>query len=225
MAVDPSEAVQSELFHPEGYVTTGGHFIKLPAEEQTYVGTGSPLETAATMILESTTGLDVTSAHGKDTPRRFLQSLKDMTDRSKLEFNFTTFPNDGCDEMVLEERIPFYSLCNHHVVPFHGHAWVGYVPRDKIAGLSKLARAVRYWACGLWVQEELTKKIADFLEEQLEPRGVAVVLKAEHMCMAMRGVQVADVPTTTSAMRGVFSLHTRTAKAEFMSFVQNGGRR
>src|SRR5690606_30966395 len=110
-------------------------------------------------------------------------------------------------------------LCAHHLVPFHGTAYVGYVPGERIAGLSKFARAVKYQAKGFWVQEELTTAIAEMIEEELNPLGTAVVIKAEHLCMAMRGVQQPGVITTTSAMRGVFADHSRTAKAEFMQYL------
>lgn len=158
-------------------------------------------------------------AHRAETPERFLKMLYDMTTRE--DFNFTTFPATS-DEMVVLSPIPFYTFCAHHVVPFYGNAFIGYVPNEKLAGLSKFARAVKYIAKGFWVQEEMTSAIADFLYEKLEPRGVAVVVQAEHLCMAMRGVQQPGVVTTTSSMRGVFADHSRTAKAEFMSFIQGG---
>lgn len=156
--------------------------------------------------------------HRRDTPRRMVKALKQLTEREP--FNFTTFPNNGNDEMITLGPIPFYTLCAHHVVPFFGNAWVSYVPREDIAGLSKFARTVRWAAKGLWVQEELTQYIADYLEAELNPLGVGVILKAEHMCMAMRGVQVPGVITTTSAMKGVYSDHNRTAKAEFLEMVR-----
>lgn len=155
--------------------------------------------------------------HTADTPARFWKMLQQMTDRSTEDFKFTTFPNKGNDEMVILNPIPFYTLCAHHVVPFFGSAHVAYIPDKKLAGLSKFARAVKYQAKGLWVQEELTTAIADFLEGMLEPKGVAVVMRAEHMCMAMRGVAVANVITTTSAMRGVFLDPNKGARQEFLA--------
>jgi GTP cyclohydrolase I len=157
--------------------------------------------------------------HRADTPKRFVKALHDLTDRE--EFNFTTFPATKQD-MVTLAPIPFYTLCAHHIVPFHGQAFVSYVPDQHLAGLSKFVRAVRYCAKGFWVQEELTDEIADFIEEKLSPLGVGIVLKAEHMCMAMRGVQVPGVVTTTATMRGVYADHDRTAKAEFMEYIRNG---
>lgn len=156
--------------------------------------------------------------HRAETPKRFARALYDLTHRE--EFGFTTFQARKQD-MVTLAPIPFYTLCAHHVVPFHGQAYVSYVPNEKLAGLSKFVRAVRYCAKGFWVQEELTDEIADFLEEQLEPAGVGVILKAEHMCMAMRGVQVPGVITTTATMRGVYGDHTKTAKAEFLEALKN----
>jgi GTP cyclohydrolase I len=144
--------------------------------------------------------------------------LKELT--TPESFNFTVFDNtSGLDEMITLEKIPFYTLCAHHIVPFYGHAHVAYVPDGSIAGLSKFARAVKAMARKLTVQEELTSEIADFLEEKLNPQGVAVVLRAEHLCMAMRGAQAPGVITTTSAMRGVFADHSRTAKAEFLAAI------
>ena len=165
--------------------------------------------------------LRVPAEHKAETPKRFVKALRQMTERE--EFNFTTFENEGVekvDELIVVGPIPFYTLCAHHVLPFFGQAYVGYVPGTRIAGLSKFARAVQWCAKGLWVQETLTQEIATFLEGELDPEGVAVVLKAEHLCMAMRGVEVANATTTTSAMRGVFGDHSRTAKAEFLEFIK-----
>jgi GTP cyclohydrolase I len=155
--------------------------------------------------------------HRANTPIRFATMLEEMTRREP--FKFTAFESDS-EDMVVLDRIPFYTLCAHHVVPFYGYAYVGYVPDGHIAGLSKFARAVQYCAKGFHVQEELTKEIADFLEAELDPAGIAVVMRAEHLCMAMRGAQVPGVMTTTSRMTGVFADHNRTAKAEFMSIIK-----
>src|SRR5437763_3706809 len=126
-------------------------------------------------------------------------------------FNLTTFPNEeGYDELVLVRSIPFHSLCMHHLLPFHGVAHVGYVPAERILGLSKLARVVELFARDLQLQERLTTQIADWLQEQLEPRGVGVVLEAEHMCMALRGVQKPGARTVISALHGVVRDDERT---------------
>lgn len=155
--------------------------------------------------------------HRRGTPARMMSALRQMTERE--EFNFTTFPTTSND-MVTLSPIPFYTLCAHHVVPFFGKVHISYVPNGKLAGLSKFARAVKYCAKGFWVQEELTAEIADFLVGNLSPLGVGVIVEAEHMCMAMRGVEMAGVMTTTSAMRGVYADHDKTAKAEFMEVMQ-----
>ncbi len=163
--------------------------------------------------------------HADGTPKRFLGMLNELTAHKRCSgacMKFKTFPNDGMDEMVVVQGVPFVSMCNHHVVPFIGHAHVAYVPKDKIAGLSKFARVVDHFARTLQVQERLTAQVADYLEEKLEPRGVGVILRGEHLCMTIRGVQKPGTVTTTAAMRGVFSDHTRTAKREFLSYL-NGG--
>lgn len=177
---------------------------------------------AAYELLSSLEAWNRTPPHHKEnTPERMAKSMRQMTERE--EFNFTTFSNigeDRVDEMIVLGPIPFYTLCAHHVLPFYGNAWVGYIPGDTLAGLSKFARAVKWCAKGFWVQETLTEEIASMLESHLNPLGTAVVLKAEHMCMAMRGVEVAGTITTTSAMKGVFAMHNRTAKAEFLEFIK-----
>lgn len=155
--------------------------------------------------------------HTTDTAMRFTAMMREML--TPVPFNFTTFPSTS-DEMVTLGPIPFYTLCAHHMVPFFGNAYVGYVPNELIAGLSKVPRTIEYVTKDLWVQEELTAKIADYLLNKLQPAGVAVVLKAEHLCMAMRGVRTAGVITTTSTMRGVYADHDRTAKAEFMEWIR-----
>jgi GTP cyclohydrolase I len=176
-------------------------------------------------LLQHITGVNFSAEgneHMHDTPRRFVKMLKDLT--TPEEFEFTVFNNDeGMDEMISLTGIPFYTLCAHHIVPFYGYAHIGYVPDGSIAGLSKLPRAVRHFARALTVQENLTVQVADFLEAKLKPKGVIVVMEAEHLCMAMRGVQAAGVKTRTTAVRGVFADHTRTAKAEFMNGI-NGHR-
>lgn len=175
---------------------------------------------AARVLLEGTTGLKCDDGHGDDTPARFVKMLRALT--TPEPFEFTCFPNtEGSNEMILQQDISFVSLCNHHVSPFIGKAHVAYIPGDRIVGLSKLARVVRYYAAALQVQERLTTQIADRLEEELEPEGVAVVLQAEHTCMTIRGVKAPGSYTTTSAMRGVFSDHSRTAKAELFQLISS----
>nr|WP_268806550.1 GTP cyclohydrolase I FolE [Deinococcus aerius] len=128
------------------------------------------------------------------------------------------FAADG-SEMVIVKDIEFYSMCEHHMLPFYGRAHIAYIPDGHILGLSKFARIVDLYSRRLQVQERITTQIADAVEELLNPRGVAVLMEGIHLCMAMRGVQKQNSSTTTSAMRGLFKEDART-RAEFMSAVQ-----
>jgi GTP cyclohydrolase I len=154
-----------------------------------------------------------------NTPRRFVEAFRELMGKNDEDWKFTTFQSD-CDEMVLVREIKFVSMCEHHLLPFLGQAHVGYIPQGQIAGLSKIARAVRWKARGIWAQENLTMAIASFLEQSLEPRGVAVVLEAEHTCMAIRGVKADGTKTTTSAMRGAFREEGNYARAEFLGLLR-----
>lgn len=169
----------------------------------------------ARLLLEQTTGWKE-DEHGRDTPKRFAAMLRELT--TPQEFTFTTFPADDQD-MVIVKDIPFVSVCNHHVVPFVGFAWVGYIPNEKMVGLSKISRLVKYHAHQLQVQERLTRQIAQDLHERLDPLGVMVVMEAEHMCMTIRGVQTPGTKTVTSRVEGVFADHDRTAKDEFLRLI------
>jgi GTP cyclohydrolase I len=134
-------------------------------------------------------------------------------------FRATTFPNDeGYDELVLARDIPFQSLCEHHLLPFHGVAHVGYLPGARIIGLSKLARVIELYARRLQVQERLTTQIAGWLCDELAPKGVGVVLEAEHLCMSLRGVQKSGARTITSALHGVVRDDPRT-RQEFLALA------
>jgi GTP cyclohydrolase I len=136
------------------------------------------------------------------------------------DFDLTTFPNDeGYDELVLARGIPVFSLCEHHLLPFHGVAHVGYLPAGRILGLSKLARVVELFARDLQVQERLTQQVADWLQRHLEPNGVGVVIEAEHMCMSMRGVQAVGTVTLTSAMHGQLREDQRS-RQEFLDLAR-----
>ena len=128
------------------------------------------------------------------------------------------FPNEGYDELVLVRDIPFQTLCMHHLLPFHGEAHVAYLPGDTIVGISKLARVVEAFARDLQLQERMTQQIADWLEQELAPRGVGVVLSAEHMCMTIRGVRKPGARTVTSAVRGALRDDPRT-RQELFSLV------
>lgn len=123
-------------------------------------------------------------------------------------------------DMVIVKDIEFYSMCEHHMLPFYGRAHVAYLPGDKILGLSKFARIIDLYSRRLQVQERITTQVADAVQDLLEPKGVAVLLEGVHLCMAMRGVEKQNSSTTTSAMRGLFRSDQRT-RAEFMSAVQH----
>lgn len=146
-------------------------------------------------------GLDLTDENLIETPRRMTQALIEMTSGS--DFELTTFPNDeGYDELVLVRDIPLQSVCEHHMLPFVGIAHIGYLPGERILGLSKFARMVDLHARRPQTQERLTKRIGDHLQGELAPRGVGVVIEAEHTCMSLRGARAAGVRTTTSALFG-----------------------
>jgi GTP cyclohydrolase IA len=153
----------------------------------------------------------------QDTPRRVAEAYAELL--TPRPFRATTFPNeDGYDELIVARSIPFHSLCMHHLLPFHGVAHVGYLPGERILGLSKLGRVVEFFSRDLQIQERLTTQVADWLERELEPKGVGVVLEAEHMCMSLRGVQKLGAKTVTSAMRGLLRDDPRT-RNEFLSLT------
>jgi GTP cyclohydrolase IA len=182
------------------------------------------VDEAAAMFFRYVWGdkFDWDDQHFQKTPARYVKMLRELT--TPIPFDFTTFES-RTDEMVTVGPIHFNSLCAHHVVPFIGECYVGYVPKTKIVGLSKIPRLVKSMAKTLTVQEELTQQIGYYLTAQLGPLGVAVVMRAEHLCMSIRGVQEHDTITTTSFMDGVFADHERLARSEFMDFVKMGGRR
>jgi GTP cyclohydrolase I len=162
-------------------------------------------------------GVDLDDEGTRETPRRLVGVYTELL--APRPFNATTFPNDdGYDELVVARGIPFHSLCEHHLLPFTGTAHVGYLPGERIIGLSKLARVVDLFARRLQVQERLTKQVADWLERELAPRGVGVVLEAEHMCMSLRGVQKPGASTVTSALAGLVRDDSRT-RQEFLTLV------
>jgi GTP cyclohydrolase I len=159
-------------------------------------------------------GRDPEGPHLVDTPRRVAAAYAELL--SPRDFDLTTFPNDeGYDELVLARGIPVYSLCEHHMLPFHGVAHVAYLPADRILGLSKLARVVELFARDLQVQERLTQQVANWLQAHLAPKGVGVVIEAEHMCMSMRGVQAPGVITLTSALHGLLREDPRSRQEFF----------
>src|SRR5215210_3692096 len=162
-------------------------------------------------------GQDPTAEHTRETHRRVAAAYAELL--TPREFTLTTFANDaGYDELVVARDIPFHSLCEHHMLPFTGVAHAGYLPGERIFGLCKLARVVELFARGLQVQERLTKQVADWLQEALEPKGVGVVLEAEHLCMSLRGVQASGSLTVTSALHGILRTDPRS-RAEFFALT------
>jgi GTP cyclohydrolase IA len=162
-------------------------------------------------------GIDLDQDGLRETPGRMARAYAELFEAKP--FQLTTFPNDeGYDELVLARGIPFRTVCEHHLLPFAGVAHVGYLPNDRILGLSKLARVVEHFAARPQTQERLTRQIADHLEANLRPRGVGVVLDAEHTCMTLRGVRAIGATTLTSALLGTLRADSRS-RAEFLSLV------
>jgi GTP cyclohydrolase I len=169
----------------------------------------------------SALGIDVSSPGLAATPARMAQAYAEML--TPRDFRLTTFDNDeGYDELVLVRSIPIHSVCEHHLLPFVGVAHVGYLPADRILGLSKLARVVEMFAHAAQVQERLTRQVADWLDTHLQPRGVGVVIEAEHMCMTLRGVQAPGARTVTSTLLGTLREDARS-RAEFFALTRAGG--
>lgn len=178
---------------------------------------GAAEEAAADLL--TALGLDLTDESLVETPRRMAQALIEMTTPS--DFELTTFPNEEeYDELVLVQDIPVQSLCEHHILPFVGVAHVGYLPGGRILGLSKFARMVDFHARQPQTQERLTKRIADHLQRSLEPKGVGVVIEAEHTCMSLRGARAAGSRTVTSTLFGQLRDDQRS-RAEFLELTRS----
>lgn len=182
------DAPRDAFRFPELRLIHGGAEIDLPEAER------------AVADLLTALGQDTDDDHVRETPRRVAASFAEML--TPRPFSVTTFPNvEGYDELVVARDVSFSSLCQHHMLRFNGVDHVGYLPGERIVGLSKLARLVELFARRLQVQR-LTNHVADWLERHLEPRGVGVVVEAEHLCMTLRGVQAAGSLTVTSALHG-----------------------
>jgi len=185
---------------------------------------GAAVEDAVRLILRHV-GEDPEREGLKLTPTRVLHALDFLTrgykEDPKVAINGAVFSEEEYQEIILCKDLDFYSLCEHHLLPFFGKAHLAYLPNRRIIGLSKLARLVEIYARRLQVQERLTTQIAHTLMEEIEPLGVAVVLEAEHLCMRMRGVEKQNSFVTTSAMLGVFRTNTET-RQEFMQLLRNG---
>ncbi len=171
----------------------------------------------AALDLLRAVGADVDADTLEETPRRVADAYAELL--TPQPFRATTFPNDdGYDELIVARAIPFHSLCMHHLLPFHGVAHIGYLPGERIIGLSKLGRVVEFFSRDLQIQERLTTQIAGWLQHELEPKGVGVVLEAEHLCMSLRGVQKLGAKTVTSALRGLVRDDART-RQEFLALT------
>jgi GTP cyclohydrolase IA len=174
------------------------------------------LERAAADLLRAL-GADVDAEDLEETPRRVADAYSELL--TPQPFRATTFPNDdGYDQLIVARAIPFHSLCMHHLLPFHGVAHIGYLPGERIIGLSKLGRVVEFFSRDLQIQERLTTQVADWLQRELEPKGVGIVLEAEHLCMSLRGVQKLGAKTVTSALRGLVRDDART-RQEFLALT------
>lgn len=169
------------------------------------------IENAVREVLK-TFGVDLNSEPFRETPRRVaiatLELLAGMD--TKNEPRLTLFKNTGYKDILILKKIPFYSLCAHHLLPMFGDVSIAYIPGAKIIGLSKLSRIVKYFASRLQVQEDFTRELADFLYKRLMATGVLVVVKARHLCMEMRGARAGDVEAISSAVRGIFETRAST---------------
>ena len=173
--------------------------------------------TSAARELLLALGADLEDESMRETPRRMAETYVELL--TPRPFTATTFPNDeSYDELVVARDIPFHSLCEHHLLPFHGVAHIGYLPGERIIGLSKLGRVVDLYARRPQVQERLTTQVARWLTDTLEPRGVGVVIEAEHLCMSLRGVQKPGSRTITSALHGLVRDDPRT-RQEFLTLT------
>ncbi len=152
------------------------------------------------------------------TPERYQKFIEEFF--TERPFNLTVFENEGYDEMVIQTNIAFYSMCEHHLLPFFGYGAIAYIPDQKIIGLSKLARTLTHFSRRLQTQERLTTQVTEFLEEKLRPKGIGVVLTGRHLCMEMRGVEKPGTQTTTSSLRGSFKGNSLT-RGEFLQIVQS----
>ncbi len=158
----------------------------------------------------------------RDTPRRVQKSLEFLTSGYKQDIkeliNGAIFEEE-CNDMIIVKNIEFYSMCEHHMLPFYGKCHIGYIPRGKVFGVSKLSRLVDCFARRLQLQERLTRQVADIILQTIKPIGVGVVMEAQHMCMTMRGVQKQDSMMVTSAMLGAFRAKS-TTRNEFLNLIK-----
>ena len=191
------------------HTSTALHVTREPEDEPDLAAA----ELAASDFLQAL-GVRTDTESLAGTPARMARAYAELF--TPRPFDLTTFPNDeGYDELVLARDIPLRSVCEHHLLPFVGVAHVGYLPGDRILGLSKLARVVEHFACRPQVQERLTKQVADWLCEHLHPQGVGVVVEAEHTCMTLRGVHATGSTTVTSSLLGTLREDARSRQEFF----------
>jgi GTP cyclohydrolase I len=167
-------------------------------------------------------GLSLNDPNLAETDRRVAKMYMEMFHGldEGAEPKVTTFPNEeGYSHMVMETKIPFYSMCAHHLVPFYGHAHIAYIPRDQILGLSKFSRILEFYAKRPQLQERLTEQVVTCLEDKLHPLGAMVVIEARHLCVEMRGVKKPGALTITSALRGIF--HQKPVREEFLDLLRH----
>jgi GTP cyclohydrolase I len=207
--------------HPEARPTDLQELLSRRHAPLRVVPTSRPVdliaaERAAAAFLTAL-GVDLDTESRRGTPGRMARAYAEMF--APRPFDLATFPNDeGYDQLVLARSIPVQSVCEHHLLPFIGVAHVGYLPGERILGLSKLARAVELFARRPQVQERLTQQVADWLHTTLGPRGVGVVVEAEHLCMTVRGVRMGGASTVTSALHGQLR-DDASSRAEFFSLA------
>jgi GTP cyclohydrolase I len=204
------------MIEPDEILTESGRIV---TEEQFRRFEGYAAEMFAAF------GMDLDSASTIDTPRRFVRAMFDATNGYDGDPNLITVFETECrggpdcrSSQIIEGPINIYALCEHHALPFHGRAWVGYIAHEHIIGISKLARLVRLYARRFSVQERIGQQIADTLEAILEPHGVAVYLEANHLCMQMRGVQEPASLTRTTNWRGEYDTNP-TLRSEFLKAI------
>jgi GTP cyclohydrolase IA len=179
------------------------------------------LEEAGKMIL-SAFGRSTDERGLERTPERFANFFLEENNEDPAEILRTGLFKEDSSDMVVQNGITFYSLCEHHLAPFFGTATVGYIPTENVIGLSKLTRLVRVVALGPNVQERITTRVADYIEEVAQAKAVGVILKAHHLCMSARGVKAESAETRTSAIRGIFKEPGSSARAEFLRLADLG---
>lgn len=166
-------------------------------------------------------GEDVEREGLLETPKRVVEAYKFLLSGYNQNPNdlMKTFDGSGCNEMVLLKNLEFYSLCEHHILPFYGHVHLSYIPNERVIGVSKLARIVEMFARRLQIQEKLGEQITDCIMDGLKPKGAGCIIQASHLCMRMRGVQKQESVMVTSSLKGVFLTNEKT-RAEFLSLIK-----